>query len=144
MIVCSQHASLRGVLNKHRRPGSSFSDRLMLSHSYSVACFPIKPVKLPLLLLPGPELTGPISCKWFFERARACACVFVYLQYIHFCMGRYLEGSEDSPHQSLTEKEMESRTGVEERWGSPQEAASEKSRERQRRADEWMDQACSD
>ncbi|KAK7891668.1 hypothetical protein WMY93_023631 [Mugilogobius chulae] len=94
------------VLNKQGGLGSSFSDGFMLSYPYTGPCFPIKPVKLLLLLLSGLELIFPSASKSVHGLVR----VFVYLQSTHFCMGRYLEGSEDSPHPSLTEREMESGT----------------------------------
>lgn len=66
---------------KQTEAASGLSDRLMLSHPYTVACFSIKPVWLLLLPLPGPSL-GCAVAFWCVSAAltvhRLCACLFAY------------------------------------------------------------------
>lgn len=69
-----------------------------------MACFPIKPVRLPLLLLPGPGFAFVFMCVASELVHRLCVCWFAYTS---VSMERYRKCSLDHPHQSPTQKEME-------------------------------------
>lgn len=128
---------------KQTEAASGLSDRLMLSHPYTVACFSIKPVWLLLLPLPGPSLGCAAVCVSAALSVHGlCACLFAYGR---VSMERYWKGSEYHPHQSPAQEENgERHGGWNERWRSPQEAAfGEKGEGRQRKSG-WMDGAVPD
>lgn len=104
---------------------SGFSDRLVPSHPYTVACFPIKPVKLPLLLLPGPRpaVRMCVYVCWRLWPCVDCVCVCLWLFCLYTCFyGRISKGLQRQP-PSITnskgkwrkgwrmEREMEVSTG---------------------------------
>lgn len=92
----------------------------MPSYLYIEPCFPVKPVWLPLLLLPGPG----IGCICVTVAVTVALCVFASLFTVCASMERCRNGSEDNPHQSPAQEENgERHRGWKERWRSPQEAA---------------------
>lgn len=133
----TQNASLSGVLNNHR-PRSGFSDRLILSNPYTVACFPIKPVQQPLLLLPGTNLLFALVCVGIPVRSRA----------VRDCLPRDVflwkdieKHSMDHLHQSPTHREMERGMKDGRRDGrSPQKAVSGEKEQRRQKESGWMDE----
>lgn len=118
VIWFSQNAFLcaRGLL-------CGFRDRLMLSHLYAEACFPIKSVWLPLSLL--------CVCAADCGRARVCA----YILYAR--LWRDIERApRGTSHQSpAREENLERQGGGWKRWRSPQEAAFG---EMKRRGEKWL------
>lgn len=112
-------------------------------HPYTVACFPIKPVRLPLLLLPGPGLCSVYVFVCLLASLTVHGlCVFVFARLCTHFYGKISKGLRGQP-PSITNSEGngERDGGWKERWRSPQEAASgEKERGRQRKSG-WMDGA---
>lgn len=108
----------------------------MLSHPHTVACFPIKPAWLPLLLLPGP---GMCLCLLASPAVHGL-CLFAY---IRVSMEGYRKGSVDNPHQSPTQKEMRRRMEDGKRdGGRHRKQHLEKSRGGDgEKVDEWMEQS---
>lgn len=124
--------------NNHRpRPG--FSDRLTLSNPNTVACFPIKPLQQPLLLLPGTALAFAFVCVGILVGPQTlCDC----LPRDVFLWKRYRKYSVDHLHQSPTQREMEK--GIEDGkrdGGHHRKQLLETSSGDRRKVDEWMEEA---